>query len=99
MKITLFTSNNIRHNYLINLISSVSEELFVVQETRTIFPGSLSGIYKTSPIIEKYFKNVDSAQKKLFGYNYINNLNKNVKILTLSYGDLNHLPIKLFSNF
>ncbi len=99
MKITLFTSNNIRHNYLINLISSVSEELFVVQETRTIFPGSLTGIYKISPFIERYFKDVDSAQKKLFGYNYINNLNKNIKILTLSYGDLNHFPIKLFSNF
>ena len=39
MKITLFTSNNHRHNYLINLLSNVCDELCVVQECRALFPG------------------------------------------------------------
>ena len=42
MKITLFTSNKNRHNYLINLLSEVSDELFVIQECGTIFPGIIS---------------------------------------------------------
>ena len=48
MKITLFTSNNIRHNYLIKLLSNISEELFVVQECGTIFPGTIQGNYFVS---------------------------------------------------
>ena len=39
---------------VVNLMS-VSEELFVVQN-RTIFQSSLSGIYKTSPIVENTLK-------------------------------------------
>jgi hypothetical protein len=37
MKITLFTSNNYRHNYLINLLSNFCDELWVVQECITLF--------------------------------------------------------------
>ena len=32
MKITLFTSDKTRHNYLIKLLSQVCKKLFVVQE-------------------------------------------------------------------
>ena len=39
MKITIFTSNLNRHNYLINLMSEICEELYVIQENNTIFPG------------------------------------------------------------
>ena len=37
MKITLFTSNDKRHNFFINMLSEVSEELFVVQECKQFF--------------------------------------------------------------
>ena len=37
MKVTLFTSNNDRHNYLINLLSNFCDELWVVQERKTLF--------------------------------------------------------------
>ena len=53
MKITLFTSNNNRHNYLINLLSEVSDELYVIQECGTIFPGIVPGDYQVSSIIKK----------------------------------------------
>ena len=76
MKITLFTSNKQRHNYLINLLSNVCEELFVIQECGTIFPGIIPDHYQASSILKKYFENVNRAQTKLFGNAYINNLKK-----------------------
>ena len=65
MKITLFTSNKNRHNYLINLLSEVSDELYVIQECGTIFPGIVPGHYQASPIMKKYF------DKKYFSQKYV----------------------------
>ena len=97
MKITLFTSNKNRHNYLINLLSEVSEELFVVQECGTIL--TVPGHYQESPIMKKYFENVINAQYKLFGNSYVNIKKKNIKILPMISGDLNQCSINLLSDF
>ena len=99
MKITLLTSNNIRHNYLINLLSEISDELFVIQESRTIFPGLIPGFYKASPIMKKYFENVNNAQYQLFGCPYVNINNKNIKILPILSGDLNQCSMDFLSDF
>tara|TARA_B100001057_G_C22856691_1_gene952941 strand:+ start:916 stop:1704 length:789 start_codon:yes stop_codon:yes gene_type:complete len=99
MKITLFTSNKNRHNYFINLLSEISSELFVVQECQTIFPGVIPGDYPVSPTMNKYFQNVNDVQLKLFGNSYVNNFNKNIKILPIIYGDLNQCTIKFLSDF
>ena len=99
MKITLFTSNKNRHNYLINLLSTISDELFVVQECGTIFPGVIPGHYQASPIMKKYFENVNVAQSKLFGNSYVNNLKKNIKISPMLSGDLNKCSMDLLSDF
>ena len=99
MKITLFTSNKNRHNYLINLLSEFSEELFVIQECSTIFPGIVPGNYQASPIIKKYFENVNKAQYRLFGNSYVNNKKKNIKILPLLSEDLNQCSMNLLSDF
>ena len=97
MKITLFTSNKNRHNYLINLLSEVSEKLFVVQECGTIL--TVPGHYQESPIMKKYFENVINAQYKLFGNSYVNIKKKNIKILPMISGDLNQCSINLLSDF
>ena len=99
MKITLFTSNKNRHNYLINLLSEVSDQLYVIQESGTIFPGIVSGHYQVSPIMKKYFENVNNAQSKLFGNSYVNNKKKNIKILPMLLGDLNQCSMNLLSDF
>lgn len=99
MKITLLTSNNKRHNYLINLLSEISEELFVIQECGTIFPGVVPGQYQTSMIMKKYFENVHNIQLKLFGNSYINSFKKNIKILPITSGDLNQCSMSLLSDF
>lgn len=99
MKITLFTKNSNRHNYLINLLSSIADELYVVQECVTIFPGEVPGRYKTSNLMKIYFESVNNAQLKLFGSPYVNNLKKNIKILPILHGDLNKCSMKLLSDF
>ena len=99
MKITLFTSNKNRHNYFINLLSTISNELFVIQECDTIFPGVIPGHYQVLPIMKKYFENVNNVQSKLFGNSYVNNLKKNIKILPMLFGDLNKCPIGLLTDF
>jgi folate-dependent phosphoribosylglycinamide formyltransferase PurN len=97
MKVTLFTSNNKRHNYLINLLSDISDELYVIQECGTIFPGIIPGHYQASPLMKKYFENVNHAQSQIFGNSYVNN--KNIKILPMLLGDLNQCSINLLSDF
>ena len=99
MKITLFTSNKNRHNYLINLLSEVSDELYVIQECSTIFPGIVPGNYQASPTMKKYFENVNNAQFKLFGNSYVNDKKKNIRLLSMLSGDLNQCSINLLSNF
>ena len=99
MKITLFTSNKNRHNYLINLLSEVSDELYVIQECGTIFPGIVPDHYQTSSNMKKYFENVNNAQSQLFGNSYVNNKKKNIKILPMLSGDLNQCSMNLLSDF
>ena len=99
MKVTLFTKNNNRHNYLINLLSSITDELFVIQECVTIFPGIVPSRYEASPVIKKYFENVNSAQSLLFGNSYVNNFKKNIKILSMLSGDLNQCSTDMLSDF
>ena len=84
MKITLFTANKNRHNYFINLLSNIAEELYVIQECGTILP--VPNNYYSSPLMEKYFENVLNAQIKLFGNSYVNNKNRNIKTLPILYG-------------
>jgi len=99
MKITLFTSNQSRHNYLINSLSKICKELFVVQECKTIFPGTIPGHYPATDIMKKYFQNVISAELNLFGNSFINRFNKNIKILPLQLGDLNKCSMTRLNDF
>ena len=99
MKITLFTSNKNRHNYLINLLSEVSDELFIIQECDTIFTGIVSGHYMASPIMKKYFENVNKAQSQFFGNSYVNNNKKNIKILPILLQDLSKCSMHSLSDF
>ena len=99
MKITLFTSNKNRHNYLINLLSNISDELFVVQECGTIFPGIVPGHYPQSEIMKKYFEKVNDAQFKLFGNSYVNSSSKNIKLLPILSDDLNKCSLTFLSDF
>ena len=106
MRITLFTSNNSRHNYLVNLLSKFAKKLFVVQESKTIFQGITPGNYPVSKISRKYFKNVNLAQRKIFGDAFIDNSKKNISSICLaltglvtSRGLWNPINKKVLGNF
>ena len=95
MKITLFTSDKNRHKYFVNLLSSISEKLFVIQESDHNSKEFIPIDTKVSPIILKYFEHVNNAQYKLFDNNNIDNLNKDTKIFPIPFGSINEYLINL----
>ena len=97
MKITLFTSNQNRHVYLINKLAKISKVLNVVLETRTIFTGAKESYYKKDKLIKDYFKKVNNAEKKIFGPQFIDGRKKNINILPIQMGDLKDLKKKKYN--
>ena len=90
MTITIFTSNSLRHNHLINLFAK-KFKVNVVIETKTKKPGLIKGFLKKV----KYMKNILimlKNLKKIFGkHQYINNVSNT---LAIQQGDLNYLNKK-----
>ena len=99
MKITLFTSNLPRHNYLINLLSEIASELFVVQEKKNVSSKLIPGNYPSTSIIKNYFSKVIHPENILFGNSSIMNKNKNVNLLSVKAGELNKYSIDSLKNF
>ncbi len=99
MKVTLFTSNNHRHNYLINLLSDYCDELWVIQECKTLFTGKNNGKYKNKNVVEEYFYKVLEAQKKIFKKEFVNKNNKDIKTLPILYDELNKLSLTYLKDF
>ncbi|WP_440652167.1 formyltransferase family protein [Candidatus Pelagibacter sp. HIMB1542] len=99
MKVTLFTSNNYRHNYFINLLSNICDELYVIQECKTLFKGKNNEKYQNKNIIDEYFNKVLEAQDKIFKKEFVNKNNKTIKLLPVLYGEVNKLPLSFLENF
>tara|TARA_B100000809_G_C15071042_1_gene506016 strand:- start:717 stop:1505 length:789 start_codon:yes stop_codon:yes gene_type:complete len=95
MNITLITSDQIRHNYLVNLLSNIATKLNVIQEKKTFF----SNQNKISNLMKNYFLKVDDAQKKVFGNAAIDKKNKNIKLLSLENKELEKCSLNSLSDF
>ncbi len=95
MNITLITSDQIRHNYLVNLLSNIATKLNVIQEKKTFF----SNQNKISNLMKNYFLKVDDAQKKVFGNATIDKKNKNIKLLSLENKELEKCSLNSLSDF
>ena len=95
MNITLITSDQIRHNYLVNLLSNIATKLNVIQEKKTFF----SNQNKISNLMKNYFLKVDEAQKKIFGNTAIDKKNKNIKLLSLENKKLEKCSLNFLSDF
>ena len=67
MKITLFTANNKRHTYLINLLSKICKKLYVVQENNVTLSDVIPKRYPSTQIMRNYFERVSKAQENYFG--------------------------------
>jgi methionyl-tRNA formyltransferase len=96
VKITVFTSNQPRHNSLINLLADIADEVYCVQECNTVFPGEVADFFKKSDVMRTYFESVMSAEKKIFGD--LGFLATNVRSLSIKSGDLNSLSLNVLSN-
>ena len=92
MKITIFTSNQPRHLNLAKKLSKISDEIYLVSEVKTIFPGLIKDFFMASKVMKNYFSKVTDAERKLFGE--VSFLPSNVKTLSIKSGDLNFLPKK-----
>ena len=89
MKVTLFSSNQPRHLNLARELSKIADEVFLISEVNTVFPGKVEDFFKKTDIMQSYFENVVASEKKIFGN--INFLPNNVRSLSLKSGDLNLL--------
>lgn len=89
MNITVFTSNQPRHIYLINELSKICDKVFAIQECNTVFPGEVKDLYDNSNTMNEYFKHVRNAEKEVFGT--VRFLTGNVEHLALKAGDLSKL--------
>ncbi|MDC0240789.1 hypothetical protein OAK08_04035, partial [Candidatus Pelagibacter sp.] len=95
MKITLFTSNQSRHNYLIKTLTNVCDELVVIQERKNFSKSSVTSHKIQSKIKNSYFNKVTKAEKKVFG---ISKLNKKIKILKIKR-NINNYNLNYFNGF
>lgn len=91
MKITVFTSNQSRHLYLIDKLSEVGDVIYAIQESRSVFINSS----RRTSIMQKYFRKVDMAQKTYFGD--IHFLKSNVRQLVMQGGDLSLLSLDVMN--
>ncbi len=99
MKITIFTSNQNRHNYFINELSKICDHLYIIQECRSIFPGQIKDIHGKSKDMENYFYNVLKAEKEIFKNSEINFSKKNITLLPMLLGDLQKCTLKSIGKF
>ncbi len=95
MRIALFTSNQPRHQHLARQLAGVADELWLVQECNTVFPGLVSDFFNRSEVMQKYFSHVIAAEAEVFGN--IGFLGTNVHSMAIKMGDLNRLPLAIFS--
>ena len=91
MKITVFTSNQPRHLYLIDRLSEIADECYAIVEANSVIPGEKSIFSQKSEIFHKYFSNVVKSEKKIFGNI---KFSKNIRNLIIQNGDLNNLDKK-----
>ncbi len=89
MKVTIFSSNQLRHLNLAREFSKISDEVFFISEVKTIFPGEVDDFFLKSEVMQSYFKNVITSEKKFF--QDICFLPSNVKTFAIKTGDLNML--------
>lgn len=100
MKITVFTSNHTRHNYLCNQLSEIADEIFIIQEAETLLVGKqVSGYKRQSNYLFNHYKKIEKIEKKFFGEPFLNFSKKKVKILTMRLQDISFLKKNKIKDF
>jgi len=96
MKVSVFTGNQSRHLALIRTLANAVDEVSVVHECNTIFPGKGKGNIRESLVMKEYFSLVIRAELDVFGP--VGMLPDNVCQLALAYGDLSGIDMSLLES-
>lgn len=89
MTLTLFTSNQPRHQALIETLAALTDRLWVIQECNTVFPGQVQDFFNKSPVMQDYFSRVIEAERRVFGPPRFTP--DNARALPIKMGDLKRL--------
>jgi len=89
MRIALFTSNQPRHIALAERLSTLSDDVTVIFECNTVFPGEVQDFFNKSDVMQSYFKQVMAAEQHYFGHRRLTP--KNIRVMPIKSGDLNRL--------
>ena len=95
MKVTVFTSNQPRHTSLVEDLAAVADEVFVVQECNTVFPGEVADFYQRTEVMRRYFTEVLRAERAVFGPPRF--LPARARGLAVKAGDLNRLDLEVLA--
>ncbi len=95
MNVAVFTSNQPRHLALIESLSAVADNVYVVQECNTVFPGQVADFFRKSPVMQDYFGRVMAAEEVVFGRPRF--APANVRQLPVRMGDVNLLNLENLS--
>ncbi len=90
MKIAVFTSNQPRHVSLVETLSPLCDEILVIQECSTLFPGTVDDFYRQSDTMRSYFERMMAAERAVFGHPRF--LPKNARSMAMKLGDVNAVP-------
>ncbi len=95
MKLAIYTSNQPRHLRLIERLAAVADQVHVVMECTTLFPGQTEDFYRKSPHMQAYFQRVMAAEFSLFGGPRF--LPAHVSVMPVRMGDLNAMALDAFA--
>ncbi len=88
-----FTSNQPRHLHLIKALSEISEELYAIQECKTLFPGKVKDFYEKTEVMQEYFTRVKESEHNIFGN--VDFLPTGIHRLAIKYGDLSKIDLSI----
>jgi hypothetical protein len=89
MQLTVFTVNNVRYIWLLEQLLGAADEIYVIMECVTNFPGKVEDRVRRSPVMESYFARVNDAELATFGKLHF--IPDGMHYLPLKLGDLSLL--------
>jgi folate-dependent phosphoribosylglycinamide formyltransferase PurN len=92
-RIAVFTGNQPRHLALVHKLANQGQDLFVVQECSTLFPGLVKDALPQSKVMADYFAQVREAERIVFGG--VNFSPPGVRTLAIRAGDLNSVGLEV----
>ncbi len=95
MRIALFTSNQPRHLSLAERLAGIADDVYVVHECNTVFPGQVADFFKRSEVMQEYFGHVVAAEAEVFGK--VRFLPANVHQLAIKAGDVSMLDLSVLT--